>query len=86
MPPVEMEASKDVMREVIRHERRIELALEGLRYFDLKRWHIAHEVMPNVQDAAGVPIRFDNPKHYLWPYQQSELDINPNLEPNPNYE
>lgn len=86
MPPVAVGASKAAMRETIRHERRIELALEGLRYFDLKRWHIAHEVMPQVQDAAGVNIRFDNPKHYLWPYQQSELDINPNLEPNPNYE
>lgn len=86
MPPIAAGASQSEMREIIRQERRVELALEGLRYFDLKRWRIAHEIMPNVDDAAGVVIRFENPKHYLWPYQQSELDINPNLEPNPNYE
>lgn len=86
MPPIAEAGSQSAMREIIRKERRIELALEGLRYFDLKRWRIAHEVMPNVEDAAGVAIRFENPKHYLWPYQLSELDINPNLEPNPDYE
>lgn len=86
LPPIVEVGSQSAMREIIRKERRIELALEGLRYFDLKRWRIAHEVMPDVVDAAGAAIRFENPKHYLWPYQLSELDINPNLEPNPHYE
>lgn len=85
LPDLTAGAGQTELREVIRKERRLELALEGHRYFDLKRWKIAHIVMPQVQDAAGVQIRFDNPKHYLWPYQQSELDINNNLEPNPNY-
>lgn len=36
---------KDAMRERIRHERRIELAFEGKRYFDIMRWKIAPEVL-----------------------------------------
>ncbi|QIL40454.1 RagB/SusD family nutrient uptake outer membrane protein [Pedobacter sp. HDW13] len=34
------------MREVIRHERRVELAFEGLRFWDVRRWKIA-EVVDN---------------------------------------
>ncbi len=86
MPELETGLSQDDMRTAIRHERRVELALEGLRYYDLKRWGIAHEIMPEVKDVAGGTIVFENPKHYLWPYQQSELDNNPNLVPNEDYE
>lgn len=85
MPPLPPDLTKEEMRERIRHERRVELALEGLRYFDLKRWKTAHTVMPAVNDVGGATIVFDNPKHYLWPYQQSELEVNPNLVPNPDY-
>ena len=34
------------MRELVRRERRVELALEGLRWFDVCRWKIGEEVMP----------------------------------------
>lgn len=34
------------MRELVRRERRVELAMEGLRWFDICRWRIAEEVMP----------------------------------------
>ena len=34
--------TKETLRNYIRHERRIEFALEGQRYNDLKRWNIAH--------------------------------------------
>lgn len=34
--------SKEEMREIIRHERRIELAWETHRFFDVRRWFIAH--------------------------------------------
>ena len=33
------------MRSVIRKERKYELAFEGLRFFDIRRWGIAHQVM-----------------------------------------
>lgn len=32
-------------RELVRRERRVELALEGLRYFDIKRWNLGPSVM-----------------------------------------
>lgn len=37
--------SKDVARECLRWERRLELAMENGRYFDLKRWGIASKVL-----------------------------------------
>src|SRR5690606_15323505 len=45
MPPV---TTADVaeLREIVRNERAVELACEGgIRYWDLKRWNIAHEVL-----------------------------------------
>lgn len=72
------------LRDFIRQERRIELALEGQRYFDLKRWEIAHIVIPKLQAPGGVPLVFEQ-KHYLLPFPQGELDRNPNLEQNPGY-
>jgi hypothetical protein len=41
MPPI-TEIEKDKLRIILRRERRVELALEGIRYWDLLRWHIAH--------------------------------------------
>ena len=73
------------MREKIRKERRIELAYEGKRYMDLKRWKIAHEVIPGIINPGGTTRTFENPKHYLFPIPQSEIDINGNLEQNPGY-
>jgi hypothetical protein len=89
--------SGDELRELIRRERRSELAFEGLRVFDIRRWQIADDVLsqpvkgikvtgPFPQDANGnlmVEDRiFENPKHYLWPVPQFELDQNSNLYPN----
>lgn len=45
MPPVEM-ASQDELRKTVRYERTIELALEGFRLFDIRRWRIAEHIMP----------------------------------------
>lgn len=52
------------LRDHIRHERRIELALELERYFDLVRWDIAKDRLPN----------FMVDKHELFPLPQSEID------------
>ncbi|MDE5929340.1 MAG: RagB/SusD family nutrient uptake outer membrane protein, partial [Muribaculaceae bacterium] len=35
----------DCLRQAIRHEGRVELGMEGLRWFDLVRWGIAYEVL-----------------------------------------
>jgi starch-binding outer membrane protein, SusD/RagB family len=43
MPDLPMGLSQDEMRERVRHERRIELAFEEHRYFDVRRWKIAQQ-------------------------------------------
>lgn len=70
--------SQELVREYIRHERFVEFPMEGIRYFDLKRWHIAHIVMPQQNDLTGVPYVFLE-KNYWWPFSQNEMDSNPNL-------
>lgn len=85
MPPVTIGLSKEEMREVIRLERRIELALEGTRYSDLKRWRIAEDVLNGLSDAGGTRS-FDPAKHYLWPIPRKEFDIEgTQLVQNPNW-
>jgi hypothetical protein len=42
MPPVTT-TSTDELRKIVRRERRVELAFEGLRYYDILRWGIAAE-------------------------------------------
>lgn len=44
-----------VLRERVRHERRVELAYEGTRYWDLLRWGIAHEVLNGDIWGAAYP-------------------------------
>lgn len=41
MPDLAIGLSKEEMRERIQHERRIEMAFEAHRYFDVRRWKIA---------------------------------------------
>jgi len=86
MPPVDQSKynNQSSLRDYIRHEREIELGVEGRRYFDLKRWNIAHTFLPTVKDADGNFLVFDQ-KQYLWPFPQSELDSNPKLVQNPGY-
>lgn len=46
MPAVSIGKPQSEMRTLIRRERKVELAMEGLRLFDIRRWNIAHLVMP----------------------------------------
>ncbi|MCE5180073.1 MAG: RagB/SusD family nutrient uptake outer membrane protein [Porphyromonadaceae bacterium] len=46
MPPIALGKSQIEMRKIIRRERKIELAMEGLRLHDIRRWKIAEKVMP----------------------------------------
>jgi len=72
-PGVNMPAQLVLTREIIRNERRVELAFEGLRYNDLIRWKIADQVIPQVAyDAKGTKRKF---KSYLFPIPLSQMDI-----------
>ncbi|WP_114747802.1 RagB/SusD family nutrient uptake outer membrane protein [Pleomorphovibrio marinus] len=55
MPELPAGLSQGEMRERIRQERRIELAFEEHRYYDVRRWMIAMEV--ENQPALGIDIR-----------------------------
>ena len=76
--------SKDLLREFIRHERRIELAMEGHRYFDLKRWGIMAAKLATVKNPAGVTLLFGE-KNNVLPLPQGEIDKNQSLVQNPGY-
>ncbi|MBD0284702.1 MAG: RagB/SusD family nutrient uptake outer membrane protein [Flavisolibacter sp.] len=76
--------TKEKLRDFIRHERRVELALEGPRYFDLKRWNIAHTKLPTLKTPAGTPLVFEQ-KNYVLPFPQAEINNNPNLVQNEGY-
>lgn len=46
MPPIEPGKTQTELRNIVRKERRHELGMEGLRYFDIRRWRIAENVLP----------------------------------------
>ena len=45
--------TRDFAREAVRWERRLELAMEGHRFFDLVRWGIANDVLNNYFKTEG---------------------------------
>lgn len=67
----------DITFDRIVHERRVELAFEGLDYFDLKRWRIAHEIfdgvpIPTVSELTaniGKATKRRTQVWSLWPYK-----------------
>ncbi len=86
------------LRQEVRNERRVELAMEGLRIFDIRRWRIAEEVLngwlsgarygPSGTDDGYLRVQlrtFDPAKHYLWPIPRDERLINENLTQNPGW-
>ncbi|WP_165793138.1 RagB/SusD family nutrient uptake outer membrane protein [Sphingobacterium haloxyli] len=46
MPLAQANASQQELRKLVRYERTVELALEGFRFFDIRRWRIAEDVLP----------------------------------------
>lgn len=70
---VQMPPKAVLVRDEIRNERRVELAFEGQRFNDLKRWGIAHLIIPTIPGNGATAKRvFDG---YLWPIPQSQMDI-----------
>ena len=55
-------------------ERRVELALEGKRYFDLVRWNLAVEYL-NTTTADGTEVVFESPKHDFFPLPAREVSL-----------
>ncbi|MBV5314626.1 MAG: RagB/SusD family nutrient uptake outer membrane protein [Prolixibacteraceae bacterium] len=91
--------SGTILHDKIRHERRIELAFEGQRYYDLRRWKILDQGMG---DAIGMRIvknsdgtktyskktiqkRIYTEKVYWQPIPLTEIQKNAKLTQNPGY-
>lgn len=88
------------MREVIHNERRLELAFEEHRFYDIRRWRIAEEVFSKpiqgmqIVSGSGQTIysRVDllttsfQTRQYLYPIPYSEVNKNANMKQNPNWE
>jgi starch-binding outer membrane protein, SusD/RagB family len=70
--------NKDVFRDAILRERRIEFSGEGHRWFDLVRTGRLISTMQNI----GITI---DEKRNLYPIPLAELDENPNMVQNPGY-
>jgi hypothetical protein len=87
------------MREIIRQERMIELAFEGKRFWDIRRWKTAFELLNqpikgwNIMGATTeeyynvvtIAVPTFTTKEYLWPVMESELRTNKNLIQNPGW-
>jgi hypothetical protein len=94
MPDVEA-SSVTEMRERIKHERRIELAFEGHRFFDLLRWKDAEYALNQPLKGIRAVKQGDNsftytefnvenrifitPKMYYYPIPQVEINKSKNL-------
>jgi hypothetical protein len=91
--------TKEGFRDIVHHERLIELALEGHRYWDLRRWKEAAQVITGPVKGWNVfqtepelyyqeRILFDQrftAKDYLWPIRELSVVINKNLVQNPGW-
>ena len=83
--------SREEAREKVRHERRIELALEGRSWADVRRWKIGKDIYPQViKDHTGAVIETKFPDGYLeyydlLPIPAKEISLNHNLEQNPGW-
>jgi SusD family. len=98
MPELPTGLSADAFLAKYENERFIELAFEGHRFWDLRRWKKGSELqsiteMKITKNADGtftytrhnVSRKWDD-KMYLFPIPQSERLKNPNLEQNPGWE
>ena len=92
--------SKTGMRDIIRQERMIELCFESKRFYDLRRWRLAHTYLNRPEKGWNVSqntvvdyynvvtiknLQFTT-KEYLWPIKEEELRKNINLVQNPYWD
>ncbi len=91
--------TREGLRGIIQQERLNELAFEGQRFWDLRRWKRAHIELNNL--ITGWDIDQENPetyyrqrvlfnqtfmmRDYFWPIRESNLVVNRNLVQNPGW-
>jgi hypothetical protein len=92
-------ATQEGLREIIRRERLNELAFEGIRFWDLRRWKLAEEYLNQpvrglnyrgitaetfYQETQIYPQTFEK-KDYFWPVRVSTLLNNQNILQSPGW-
>jgi hypothetical protein len=97
MPELSGITGQTALREAVRHERMVELALEGNRFFDIRRWKVGETVcnmdkiegMQYIDRTSGVPVTVTTDykkkfteRDYLWPIPYNERQLNTNLTQN----
>jgi starch-binding outer membrane protein, SusD/RagB family len=72
---------QEFARQAVRNERRLELAMEGQRFFDLRRWGIAEEVLNDYiaverdrRSYLGGAGSYE-PRHSLFPIPSFQIDV-----------
>ena len=79
-------SNKEAFREQLKIERGLELAMECVRWIDLKRWGINDETtLSNLKQRDSDFNNFIIGKSIRMPIPQSEVDNNPNLNQNDQY-
>ncbi|TKG94994.1 RagB/SusD family nutrient uptake outer membrane protein [Puteibacter caeruleilacunae] len=91
--------SQEGLREIIHQERLIEMAFEGQRFWDVRRWEEAEDLMN--EPIQGWDITGETPedyysvrtlfvpeftrKEYFWPIKETNLIVNSKLKQNPGW-
>lgn len=88
------ETSASTIMQWIMDERFVELAGEGHRWWDLKRWHTTGDIslagwsgdISGFSTYLASPVQFDVNKHLVFPLPQAEIERNSGItENNPGY-
>ena len=96
MPIIPNGKTQTEMRNIHRQEQMVEFAFESQRFFDIRRWDIAKNIMPGkvfgltytATDGSRLVVevpgytRTWEPFYNLWPIPQKELELNRNLTQN----
>jgi hypothetical protein len=89
---------QEAMREAIRKERRVELAFENNRFFDVRRWKIGEQTqngpiyglnisadMPEFLKVVPFETRVFNKRHYFFPLPSNDVNNDKQLVQNPGW-
>lgn len=88
--PAHLEArTKEQVFDRIFKERAYELANEGIRDSDFRRWGLSHTLLnkdePGIIGKRLLTRKFNQARDYLWPIPTEEIDRNSTLEQNPGW-
>jgi hypothetical protein len=91
-------AGQSEMRDAIRKERRVELAFENNRFFDVRRWKIAEQTengpmkglnisadLPDFLNVVTFETRVFNKRHYFFPIPSNDVNNDKQLVQNPGW-